>query len=435
MSIDQDTPREAVAGERSRTGQPRAGAAAPRRSGGLGLRDEIPKIGLLEYWYPAIADKDVPQRKPARRKLLGQDIAFFRGKQGQVVAITNWCPHRNASMGDGRSLFEGTLTCPYHGLTVDETGAAVAFLGEGPTSRFCNRRSNAARSYPTRTLKGLVFVWMGDGVPAPIEQDVPPEFFDESAQVLFSEQLWKVNWRASLENLQDAHVFFVHRTSLEVLMQDVNGLNLLLHMGPERPPTRVVNGRALVFENPRFFDFVDSNQTRKTRITTAEFQDTYPSLGGARFPKTRFRLYLARLFGFLRRHFRPKSDWLVDDAEWAQGVHMPTMFRLDYQTHVYTRAVTPVDEDNCWIFYYKTMYPKSALHRLWNRFNYIVYYDWKQHRNFSGQDKRIVEQINYENPKERFSSSDAFPLAWRRMVVEHARKPQAADTAGPGGAS
>jgi len=428
MTIEQEMPAEVTPMEPSQTRRPRAEGAAPRRSGGLGLRDEIPKIGLPEYWYPAIADKDVPQRRATRRKLLGQDLAFFRGKDGQVVAVTNWCPHRNASLGDGKSLFPGTLSCPYHGLTFDETGGAVAFIGEGPDSRFCNRRSNAARSYPTRTLKGLVFVWMGDGKPAPIEEDVPPEFFDDSAQVLFSEQRWKVNWRASLENLQDAHVFFVHRASLEVLMQDVNGLNLLLHMGPERPPTRVVNGRALVFENPRFFDFVDSNQQRKTHITPTNFQDTYPALGGARFPKTMFRLRLARVFGFLRRHFRPKSDWLVDDVEWAQGVHMPTMYRLDYQTHIYTRAVTPEDEDNCWIFYYKTMYPKSGLRRLWNRFNYVVYYDWKQHRNFSGQDKRIVEKINYENPKERFSSSDAFPLAWRRMVVEHARKPQTASS-------
>jgi hypothetical protein len=114
---------------------------------------------------------------------------------------------------------------------------------------------------------------------------------------------------------------------------------------------------------------------------------------------------------------------------------MPTMYRLDYQTHIYTRAVTPEDEDNCRIFYYKTMYPKSSVHRLWNRFNYIAYYDWKQHRNFSGQDKRIVEQINYENPTERFSSSDAFPLAWRRMVVECERKPRTADAAAAEGVS
>ena len=436
MTIEQDISQHLKAPSAPASGvkdRPAAPPSATPRVGGLGLRDEIPKIGLMEYWYPVIAEGDVPSRKAVRRKVLGQDIAFFRGSKGQVTAITNWCPHRNASLEGAKSLFPGTISCPYHGLTFDENGTTVAFLGEGPRSKFCNRPSSAARHYPTRTLKGLVFVWMGEGDPAPIEEDVPPEFFDEKAQVMFSEQKWKVNWRASLENLQDAHVYFVHRTSLEVLMQDLNGLNLLLHMGPERPATRVVNGRALVFENPRFFDFVDSNQQRKTQVSAQSFRDVYPSLGGATFPKTQFRLYLARAFGFLRRHFRPKADWLVNDVEWAQGVHMPTMFRLDYQTHIYTRAVTPMDEDNCWIFYYKTMYPKSGLHKAWNVFNYHVYYDWKQHRNFSGQDKRIVEKINYENPKERLSSSDAFPLAWRRMVVEHARQPQKAPKATAGG--
>lgn len=423
MTIDQE-------GAKTGTVTTATGTAAKVRPGGLGLRDEIPRLGLPEYWYPVIADSDVPAKKSVRRKVMGHDVAFFRGSEGNVVAITNWCPHRNASLEGAKSLFPGTISCPYHGLTFNESGAAVAFLGEGPTSKFCNRPANAARSYPTRTLKGLVFIWTGEGEPAPIEEDVPPEFFDPKSQVLFSEQAWKVNWRASLENLQDAHVYFVHRTSLEVLMQDTNGLNLLLHMGPNRPPTRVVNGRALVFENPRFFDFVDSNQSRKSNFSAPEFQDTYEALGGAKFPKTTFRLTLARVFGFLRRHLRPKADWLVEDVEWAQGVHMPTMFRLDYQTHIYTRAVTPKDDDNCAIFYYKTMYPKNKIQSAWNRFNYVVYYDWKQHRNFSGQDKRIVEKINYENPKERLSSSDAFPLAWRRMVIEHARKPHISDKSG-----
>ena len=118
--------------------------AGPRRRPGLGLRDQIPKIGLTEYWYPVIADKDVPSRRAVRRKVLGQDLAFFRGRHGQVVAITNWCPHRNASLSDGKSLFPGTLSCPYHGLTFDDTGAAVAFLGEGPASKFCHRQIGRA---------------------------------------------------------------------------------------------------------------------------------------------------------------------------------------------------------------------------------------------------------------------------------------------------
>jgi phenylpropionate dioxygenase-like ring-hydroxylating dioxygenase large terminal subunit len=355
--------------------------------------------------------------------LLGREIVFFRGKSGDVAALTNWCPHRNASLAQGKCLFAGTITCPYHGLTFDERGEAKAFLGEGAKSRFVGRSSSKARAYPTRTLKGLVFIWMGDGDPSPIEEDIPPEFFEESSLVMHSEQKWKCNWRPALENLQDSHAFFVHRNSLEVLSQDESGLNLLLHMGPDRPPTRIVNGRALVFENPRFFDFQDSNQSRKTNLARPEFQETYPGLDGATWPKTRTRLYLSHVMGFWRRHMRPTRDWLVADEEWSLGVHMPTTFRFDYQTHVYSRTVTPLDEESSWIFYYNTSYPKTAIGRAYRTVNYVLYYNWKQHRNFSGQDKRIVEQISYEQPQERFSTSDAFPLAWRGMVSDHARKP------------
>jgi len=424
MAIDEQAPTRAgqEAAAAGTPQAPNAGRSGTGRRGGLGLRDKIPELGLTEYWYPAIADRKVPSRRGVRRTILGRELVFFRGKTGNAVALSNWCPHRNASLAQGKCLFAGTITCPYHGLTFDEKGEAKAFLGEGARSRYIGRRGANARAYPTRTLKGLVFVWMGDGSPAPIEEDVPPEFFDRTALVMHSQQKWHANWRPALENLQDSHAFFVHRNSLEVLSQDTSGLNLLLHMGPERPPTKIVNGRALVFENTRFFDFQDSQQGRKTAIERAEFQETYPGLGNAKFPRTRARLYLAHVMGFLRRHLRSERDWLVDDEEWSLGVHLPTTFRFDYQTHVYSRAVTPKDAEESWVFYYNTSYPATRLARLYRRINYAVYYNWKQHRNFSGQDKRIVEQVSYNEPQEKFSSSDAFPLAYRLLVTENSRK-------------
>ena len=425
MTINEQAPPRS--GQDADTAVGTAGSPAPKgagaqRGGGLGLRDRIPELGLTEYWYPAIASRKVPSRKGVRRTILGRELVFFRGSRGDVVALSNWCPHRNASLAQGKCIFAGTITCPYHGLTFDEHGQAKAFLGEGARSRYIGRRGVNARAYPTRTLKGLVFVWMGDGSPAPIEEDVPPEFFDDKALVLHSQQKWKANWRPALENLQDSHAFYVHKNSLEVLSQDPAGLNLLLHMGPERPATKVVNGRALVFENPRFFDFQDSQQARKTSIERAEFQDTYPGLGNAKFPKTKARLHLARVMGFLRRHLRPERDWLVSDEEWSLGVHLPTTFRFDYQTHVYSRAVTPRNAQESWVFYYNTSYPKTPLARWYRRLNYAVYYNWKQNHNFSGQDKKVVEQVSYNEPQEKFSSSDAFPLAYRLLVTENSRQ-------------
>ena len=43
--------------------------AIPRLSGDI--RPLIPKLGLRNYWYPAIADRNVGVRKPVKVSLLG----------------------------------------------------------------------------------------------------------------------------------------------------------------------------------------------------------------------------------------------------------------------------------------------------------------------------------------------------------------------------
>src|SRR5260370_27089117 len=65
---------------------------------------------------------------------------------------------------------------------------------EGPNSGVCGKAGTEAKAYPTRTVKGLVFVWIGEGPPAPIEQDVPEEFFDEETLILIGQVDWRGHW-------------------------------------------------------------------------------------------------------------------------------------------------------------------------------------------------------------------------------------------------
>ena len=396
------------------------------RKPNLGLRERIPALGLQEYWYPAVGAGSVGRRYPKKVRLLGRNLVFFRGRDGEVVALEDACPHRNSSLSVGKCHYEGTVTCAYHGWTFDGTGECLAVLGEGPESTIPGKASARARSYPTRTLKGLTFVWMGDGEPAPIEEDVPPEFFDDAALIQFSVQDWDCNWRASVENLNDAHVFYVHRNSLELLIQDHDALNALLHIGPTRPRTKIVDGRAVAFDMSHVYDFMDRDTERKRKVER-EFQDTYERLGNAKWPKTKARLYIAKASGAVRKAVQPKRDWLLKDDEWGSlALHLPGTFRVDYQSHVYTRAVVPVDRDKTRVFYYQTTYPRSAAQTVLNKIVYHAYYDWKQHKNFSGQDKRVVESCDYDNPHEKLSTSDTFTVAVRRLLADHARRPAAA---------
>jgi Rieske 2Fe-2S protein len=64
----------------------------PKLSGDI--RPLIPKLGLRNYWYPAIADRKIGARKPVKVSLLGEEICLFRGATGAVSAIQDVCPHR-----------------------------------------------------------------------------------------------------------------------------------------------------------------------------------------------------------------------------------------------------------------------------------------------------------------------------------------------------
>ena len=70
------------------------------------LRSKIPPLGHREYWYPALPDKDVKWKKPQVLRMLGQDLVFFRGKDGGVKALLDACPHRGAFLSPGRLLLQ-----------------------------------------------------------------------------------------------------------------------------------------------------------------------------------------------------------------------------------------------------------------------------------------------------------------------------------------
>ena len=68
-------------------------------------------------------------------RMLGQDLVMFRGKDGQVKALLDACPHRGAFLSLGDCFYKGFITCPYHGATFDGDGNCVAMLTEGPDSK------------------------------------------------------------------------------------------------------------------------------------------------------------------------------------------------------------------------------------------------------------------------------------------------------------
>jgi len=405
-------------------------ADGAKRLRSLSVRERIPELGLTEYWYPALRASKVGKSRPTSLTIVGQTVVFFRDSAGEVVAIANVCPHRGAYLSQGQTHFKGTLTCPYHGWTFDGQGNCLAVLGEGPDSKIPGAHGTKVRNYPTRTLMGVVFVWMGEGDAAPIEHDVPPELFEpERYLVMSGERVWNANWRPSIENFSDAHVYYVHRNSLEMLTQAPPGLLALAHSGPERPELMRINDRALAFDPgaSTVLNYVDRAAGDAARDAAGqhamqrEFQDTYAVLGGAKWPPTRSRWLLSRLCGVFRRIVKPTPPMTQAGTEWGTGVHLPCIIRVDYRRIMFTRFEVPMDAGRTNNFYFIAVRRGNALNRLFWRSYFLLYYRWKMIENFSAQDAHMAEITDYAAP-ERLTPTDRFPREWRRFVLECARQ-------------
>ena len=380
-------------------------------------RSQIPPLGLKEYWYPALPDKDVGWKKPVGLKLLGEDLVFFRDQKGEVQALWDYCPHRGAYLSWGDCFWKGFVSCPYHGATFDGNGECVEFITEGPDSKMVGRVK--AKKYPTITLKGMVFVWMGEAEPSEPKEDIPPEFFEKDSLVLRSTRYWDVNWMIALENTGDSHnMFYVHRDSFRMLRSRLGGR-------PRTPigyRTEIKNNKSVGRLNYRGRGQTDEGGPRPEQFYNDEngnlpYRLHYPRVDGY-WPKGRTRLLWTWFFEAWE-NTKARRDRFENPPEW-EGQRLPGMVRNNHRTHMYTRWAVPVDENLTRATYFFSARPKSWLGRIYDRITFSLFLNWMIFYNFSDQDYDAMRSCRYQYP-EYLSSTDGVVVALRRLVAEQAR--------------
>ena len=390
-------------------------------------RSRIPPLGYREYWYPALPAKDVKSNKPSVLRMLGTDVVFFRDKEGEVQGLLDSCPHRAVYLSMGRCFYKGFLTCPYHGATFDGEGNCVAFLTEGPDSKMVGAPGMKARKFPTVTLKGLVFVWMGDGEPVAPEEDIPPEMFEEHNIVRPSYDMFDCNWVLVLENTMDAHnAFMVHRNALRILGSRLGG----------RPRTPL--GYRVNIVNNKVVHYRPGGGKSPTEEYYADedgkvpYQMYYPGVDGV-WPLHRWRLlwtwffdWKAKRRGQTAGRRRPPAADTTDVNEW-NGTRLPGMSRTGGNNKFFrsTRWPVPVEENLTRMVYLNVerySKPTSLPRRLWSGATW-PYRNWELNFNFRNQDYDAEKYTQYNMP-EYLSSTDSVVVAMRRLFVEHARDVQ-----------
>lgn len=397
---------------------PASVAAEPPRAD-PSVRDRrrlVPPLGLREYWYPALPARRVPRRRPLYWRIAGDEIALFRTKDGSIGAVSDICPHRGGSMSRGFCFYKGTISCPYHGATFDETGVCKAFLPEGPELKMVG--ALRIKVYPTRVLRGWVFIWMGEGTPAPIEEDVPPELFegaDEKTHLLTTYTYWRCNWMLAIENQSDSHnYFYAHRNSV---------LQLTRNRARPRTPigggSKLVNGRTLIAQMKEKSYYADA-------AGNDPYQLYYPGIDGY-WPIGQWRRLLWALFApwnklvynpwRMRKRYTTVEEWDPAVGAW----HLPCTVRINLGLYALTRFAVPVNEETSRIVYFHHR-PKArwAIGRWLQVIWYYAYFNWWFHYNFSSQDGAIAAPCRYWT-EEHLSSTDSHLVALRKLVIEGSR--------------
>src|SRR4028118_742720 len=79
---------------------------------------------FIEGWYWAIRSEDLKVGKVKPVTLQGRDLALYRGKDGNAIALDAYCPHMGAHLAEGK--VEGNnIRCFFHHWEFDQTGNCV----------------------------------------------------------------------------------------------------------------------------------------------------------------------------------------------------------------------------------------------------------------------------------------------------------------------
>jgi carbazole 1,9a-dioxygenase terminal dioxygenase component len=169
------------------------------------------KLGFRNHWYPVLFSHDLNGDEPQAVQALGERI-LVRRVAGRVYALEDRCAHRRVPFSAKLECYtKETVTCWYHGFTYNfHDGKLVSVLTE-PGCTLVGKIG--VKTYPVQESHGMIFVFVGDGNPPGLEEDVPPGFLDEDLAVRGIRREVKSNWRWGAENGFDTTHIYIHRNS------------------------------------------------------------------------------------------------------------------------------------------------------------------------------------------------------------------------------
>ncbi|MUG97785.1 Rieske 2Fe-2S domain-containing protein [Scytonema sp. UIC 10036] len=127
------------------------------------------KFNWKQCWYPVCFLQDLPKNLPYSFSLYDEPLVLFKDREGNLVCLTDRCPHRAAKLSDGQ-IIDGKIECLYHGWQFGTDGQCL-HIPQLPVD--AKIPANACvKSFKVVERQGIIWMWAGE-VETALEQGIP----------------------------------------------------------------------------------------------------------------------------------------------------------------------------------------------------------------------------------------------------------------------
>ena len=150
-----------------------------------------------------------------------EPVVVIRGRDGDLRAFTNVCPHRASTLVEGEGNCGRRLTCPYHGWTFELDGRLVAVPHQRGFDEPVDRDAHGLQEVAVDVWSQFVFVNVsGDAPPLrewmrPLPDQLGGHRLESATRTYVLDDEVNANWKVMMDNaFCDYHLEFVHANSL-----------------------------------------------------------------------------------------------------------------------------------------------------------------------------------------------------------------------------
>ncbi|MDA5194220.1 aromatic ring-hydroxylating dioxygenase subunit alpha [Govanella unica] len=167
---------------------------------------------IKNAWYVAAWSSEIIDA-PQLAKIIGEPLVLFRKTDGEIVALSDTCPHRFAPLHMGK-VIDDVIECGYHGLRFGASGKCV----HNPVGNGAIPSAARVRSFAVVERDSLIWVWMGAAELADPGKIIDFPWLNDRDNLCMTadhSMHQSIYYELIIDNLLDlAHGAFLHPTTL-----------------------------------------------------------------------------------------------------------------------------------------------------------------------------------------------------------------------------